>query len=86
MNSTSGLPRVCKTIARMDDLHARLLAAHEADDRHALVTLYTEAADQSGHEDQEAFFLTHAYVFALEMAHPDTDALKARLVANGREE
>ena len=43
----------------MDDLHARLLAAHEADDRHALVKLYTEAADQSGHEDQEAFFLTH---------------------------
>ena len=44
MNSTNGPPRVCKTIARMDDLHARLLAAHEADDRHALVKLYTEAA------------------------------------------
>ncbi len=69
----------------MSDLDARLLAAHAAGDWSALVTLYTEAADTAPDPDAAAFYLTHAYVFALELAHPAAPALRARLVAAGRE-
>ena len=70
----------------MDDLHARLVSGLGVKCHQCVAIIRLMRCQQSGHEDQEAFFLTHAYVFALEMAHPDTDALKARLVANGREE
>ena len=69
-------------------LEAELLDAHRRDDRVALVRLYTKAADRcetGGDIDAACFFLTHAYIFGLEMAHPDTAALHARLVAFGRE-
>ena len=69
----------------MSDLNARLLAAHAADDRSALVRLYARAADQAPSEDAAAFYLTHAYVFALDTGHADAAALRARLVALGRE-
>ena len=61
------------------------MAAHAAGDLGALVTLYTQAADQAGAPDAAAFYLTHAYVFALEQGHPDEDALRKRLVDQGRE-
>ena len=70
----------------MDDLEDRLLAAHAADNRRALVDLYEEAAGAAESELQESFFLTHAYVFALEMDHEKAPILKARLVKMGREE
>ena len=66
------------------DLQARLLDAHARDDRSALVTLYTEAADQAGDINAACFFLTHAYIFGLEMNHPDVPALFARLKEHGR--
>ena len=69
----------------MKPLEARLLAAHAADDREALVALYTEAADQSDEADARGFFLTHAYVFALELGAPQASALRQRLVEMGRE-
>jgi len=69
----------------MTPLDARLLAAHAADDRRALVSLYTEAADHAETLDAACFFLTHAYVFALETGHPAGPTLHARLVAHGRE-
>lgn len=69
----------------MSDLDTRLLAAHEKDDRAALVRLYAEAADATLDDDARYFYLTHAYVYALELAHPDTFALKARLLEAGRE-
>ena len=69
----------------MSNLDARLLDAHAAQDDWALVRLYSEAADSSVDDDATWFFLTQAYVFALEQNHPDLDALKARLVAGGRE-
>ncbi len=69
----------------MSDLNARLLAAHAADDRVALIRLYSEAADQAPTEQAAGFYLTHAHVFALELGHPDAAALRARLVAMGRE-
>ncbi len=71
----------------MNDLNARLLAAHEADDRLALVQLYTAAADRIEAQDLDAacFYLTHAYVYALELGHADCLVLRARLVKHGRE-
>ncbi len=68
----------------MSDLDDRLLAAHARDDRRALVTLYTEAGISANNLDASCFYLTHAYIFALEMGHGDTDALHARLAAHGR--
>ena len=70
-------------------LDAALIVAHEAEDHSRLVTLYTEAADrfeQAGDADACCFFLTHAYVFALETGAPEAAALHQRLMAYGREE
>lgn len=68
----------------MSDLNAQLIAAHAARDHPALVTLYTQAADQAGDIDTACFFLTHAYIFALELRHPDTEHLHARLAVHDR--
>ncbi|TDK50778.1 hypothetical protein [Antarcticimicrobium luteum] len=68
----------------MSDLDTRLLDAHAAGDHAALVALYTEAADRAG-DDARYFYLTHAYVYALEAGHALAPALRARLVAAGRE-
>ncbi len=68
----------------MSDLDAQLLAAHERGDNPALVTLYGAAADQAATLDAECFYLTHAYIFALELRHPDTETLHARLAVHGR--
>jgi len=65
-------------------LDAALCAAHAREDRAALVELYGAAgARETG--DAAAFYLTHAYVFALESGDPRAGTLHARLVAMGRE-
>jgi hypothetical protein len=64
-------------------LHAALLAAHAKNDRATLIGLYTDAADVAAEPGARAFYLTHAYVFALEAADPRAAGLKARLVAEG---
>lgn len=69
----------------MNDLNQRLLAAHAADDRAALVALYTVAADQAQDTDGTCFYLTHAMVFALELGLPAADDLRRRLAEHGRE-
>ena len=69
----------------MKALDDRLLAAHAADDRAALVGLYTQAADSANDLDAACFYLTHAYVFALERGDPRAGTLHARLKAEGRE-
>ncbi|MBE1282392.1 MAG: hypothetical protein GJ676_03680 [Rhodobacteraceae bacterium] len=69
----------------MSDLDDQLLKAHAADDRWLLVSLYAEAADATDDDEARYFYLTHAYVFALEQNHPSLPDLKARLVAAGRE-
>lgn len=69
-------------------LDRRLLDAHAAADVGRLVALYAEAADLSeaaGREEAACFYLTHAYVFALEEGDPAAAALHARLKAKGRE-
>ncbi len=68
----------------MTSLQDRLLAAHARDDRTALVGLYTQAADQAADIDAACFYLTHAYIFALELGDPASDALYRRLHAEGR--
>jgi hypothetical protein len=69
----------------MSDLDTRLIAAHEAGDRRALIGLYAEAADRMNDLDAACFFLTHAYVFALEAGTSEAAPLHARLKAHGRE-
>ena len=69
----------------MTDLDARLLAAHAGHDHLALVALYAEAAQAAETDDARGFFLTHAYVFALETGDARTAALHAQLVAMGRD-
>lgn len=66
-------------------LDQRLLAAHEAGDKPALVRLYAEAADHANDLDAACFYLTHAYIFALDAGHADAPKLHARLKAEGRE-
>ncbi|MFO8126578.1 hypothetical protein [Yoonia sp.] len=68
----------------MTPLHDRLLDAHARDDRAGLITLYAEAADTANDVNAACFFLTHAYVFALEKGDPVTDVLYQRLKAEGR--
>ena len=67
------------------DLDAQLLQAHAAGDKAALITLYTQAADQASEVDAMCFFLTHAYIFALDVGDPRARALHLRLKAQGRE-
>ncbi|MEO9682680.1 MAG: hypothetical protein ABJF86_09345 [Tateyamaria sp.] len=69
----------------MTDLDARLLAAHDSGDMATLVDLYRTAAQCADSEDARAFYLTHAHVFALELGHADTGALRAALIKMGRE-
>ncbi|MBT8455493.1 MAG: hypothetical protein KJO15_05270 [Alphaproteobacteria bacterium] len=71
-----------------DALETALLAAHARRDLSALAELYTQAADEKEAAqdiDAACFYLTHAYVFALDAGHPSAPALRARLVAYGRE-
>ncbi|SEW29364.1 hypothetical protein SAMN04488515_2079 [Cognatiyoonia koreensis] len=65
-------------------LNDALLAAHANGDGAELVRLYTQAADQADGVDAECFFLTHAYVFALELGLPEAGILNMRLVAHDR--
>ena len=67
------------------DLDTAMIAAHEAHDTSALVRLYTQAADTVNDIDASCFYLTHAYVFALEAGAPDARQLHSRLVRHGRE-
>jgi len=67
------------------DLDARLLAAHAAGDRPALIALYLEASEASEPGIACRFYLTHAYIYALEAGSDEAPALRAALVAMGAE-
>jgi hypothetical protein len=69
----------------MTDLDSAMIHAHETGDRAALISLYTQAADRANTLDAACFFLTHAYIFALEAGALEAAHLHARLVAHGRE-
>ncbi len=70
----------------MKALDNALLAAHAADDSETLIKLYAQAADTAETADSAAFYLTHAYIFALESGHADAPALHQRLIDAGREQ
>ncbi|NNK16612.1 MAG: hypothetical protein HKP51_06885 [Sulfitobacter sp.] len=70
----------------MNTLESALLAAHASGDTAALVTLYAQASEQAETVDMAGFYLTHAYVFALELNHPQASELRQRLIDAGREE
>jgi hypothetical protein len=67
------------------DLDTRLLAAHAAGDRAALIALYLEASETSEVAVARRFYLTHAYVYALEAGTAEAPELRARLVELGAE-
>ena len=45
---------------------------------------YTQNSPKQQGRDSHFFFLTYAYVYALELGHPATDTLHAALAAHGR--
>ncbi|SEK47043.1 hypothetical protein SAMN05443999_101488 [Roseovarius azorensis] len=69
----------------MNDLDTAMIRAHEMGDRAALIALYAQAAGGAQDLDAACFYLTHAYVFALEAGALEAKTLHARLVAHGRE-
>lgn len=69
----------------MSNLDSQLLAAHARGDKAALVGLYRQAAEQSSDPDEAAFFVTQAYIFALDTNDSQLDQLRAWLVRAGRE-
>jgi hypothetical protein len=70
----------------VQDLDQALLAAHDSGDQQALIALYSAAADQANDPVAAGFYLTHAYVFALEAGDPRAAMLHQRLKDSGREE
>jgi len=66
---------------------AVLAEAHAAKDHAALVQIYTQIADAAeiaGDTDTACFFLTQAFVFALEVGAKDVEQLETRLRQYGR--
>lgn len=71
------------------NLDASLLAAHADGDGRTLSRLYAQAGDLAESQRQieaACFYLTHAYVFALEQNLPEARQLHQRLASYGREE
>lgn len=68
----------------MSDLDARLLAAHARDDKAALIALYAEAGAGAPEDVARAFYLTHAFVFALEAGDVRAQELRQSLKDMGR--
>ncbi|UWQ35521.1 hypothetical protein K3555_23805 (plasmid) [Leisingera sp. M527] len=69
------------------DLDRALLQAHDDKDNAELVRLYTLAGDraeEAGNIDAACFYLTHAFVFALEAGLPEARELNRRLAERGR--
>ena len=72
----------------MNALNEALIAAHDAGDTESLIRLYTQAGnheEDAGNVNAACFYLTHAYVFALEAGNSHAADLHARLKAHGRE-
>lgn len=68
-------------------LDRELLDAHARYDQAALVRLYTIAAEErelAQDIDAACFYLTHAFVFALESGDPEADNLNQKLAERGR--
>ena len=69
-------------------LEAAVLQAHTDGNQDNLIRLYTLAADraeQAMHIDAACFYLTQAFVYALEHGAPQAAQLHQRLVQHGRD-
>jgi hypothetical protein len=76
-----------RPLGEREALDGALIEAHDRGDGVALVRLYTKAGDiaeRAGDIDAACFYLTHAFVFALETGAPEAQPLNRRLVARGR--
>lgn len=62
-----------------------LLGAHARGDQRGLIALYRIAADQAELMEAKAFYLTHAFVFALELGDDAAEELRLSLVKMGCE-
>lgn len=71
----------------MTPLDQALIAAHSAQDSRALVRLYQLAGKSAlpADETRGCFYLTHAYVYALEAGLPEAEILHSTLRSYGRE-
>lgn len=69
----------------MTSLDQQLLEAHAAEDTAALVALYAQAAASAQDPAARGFYLTHAYVYALETGSPEAPQLRQKLIDMGRE-
>ena len=71
------------------ELEQALLLAHQNRDQEALVMLYQNGGQtflRQGNIDAGCFYLTHAYIYALEAGHAAAAELRDILVSYGREE
>ncbi|KPA22913.1 hypothetical protein shim_12030 [Shimia sp. SK013] len=68
-----------------DPLDQQLLAAHAANDMPTLIALYCQAAETAPTDEVRGFFLTHAYVFALEIGDTRASDLRQELSQMGRD-
>ena len=72
-----------------DRLNSKVLAAHDSGDNATLVRIYQKLGNDelaNGRELEGAYFLTQAYVYALEGGLPEQHEIHKILVAYGREE
>ncbi|MEM9754949.1 MAG: hypothetical protein AAF914_03095 [Pseudomonadota bacterium] len=83
MSFTPGSPNGSPLRAMRAEIDAALLAAHEAGDPRVIGRCYADAAAVTNDPGEIAFFLTHAYIFALEAGAPEAAGLRARLIALG---
>jgi len=67
-----------------DHFEAALHDAQETDDWSVVISLYIDAARGSA-SSGEAFYLTHAFVHALEAGDPRAPGLRAQLITLGAE-
>lgn len=76
-------------VSDYEQRNKELLAAHDQRDVDALIRIYKregEAALAEGKTHEGCFFLTHAYVFALEAGAKEASEIHKILVSYGREE
>ena len=73
----------------LKQLEQEIQEAHGHADGNSLAQLYTRLADiheAAGDVDAACFYLTHAYVFALESGNGSVNLLQERLHSHDREE
>lgn len=70
------------------EIERLMLSAHERHDHDALVLLYHRAADfrfAESNLEAACFYLTHAYVYALETGSDLAEIIRQALAEHGRE-